>query len=114
MGTPGEFQRLVQDSWSQDVADTREVIVVRGIRCVRGFSGGLNPQQVTLYGCWGNRDGLEAPRSFAFKQHSDVRADEIAQVPSRRVRGFQEHPDDVFAVSRHKCVTDSCNNRNCR
>ena len=94
--TPGEFQRLVQASLAQKVADKGEVLVVRGLSCIRNYAQWLEPQRTTLYGCWGNRDGFEAPHSFAFKKRSDLRADEVAQVQGRRVRGFEEHPEDVF------------------
>jgi hypothetical protein len=94
--TPEEFQRLVQESLAQTVAGKGEVLVVRGLRCIRDYAQWLEPQMITLYGCWGNRDGLEAPHSFAFKKRSDLSADELAQVQGRRVRGFQEHPEDVF------------------
>ena len=37
-----------------------------------------------MYGCWGNRDGLETPRDFAFKKRSDLSVWELAQVQRRR------------------------------
>ena len=94
--TPEEFQRLVQESLARKVAEKNEVLVVRGIRSIRDYASWLEPQKITLYGCWGNRDGLEAPRSFAFKKRSDLSADEIAQVQGRRVPGCPEHLEDVF------------------
>ena len=51
---------------------------------------------VTLYGCWGNRVGLEAPHSFAFKRRSDLNSGELAQLADQRVRGIAENPEDVF------------------
>ena len=56
----------------------------------------LEPQMVTIYGCCGNRDGLEAPHSFAFKKRSDLSVHELAQVQGCKVRGFEEHPEDVL------------------
>lgn len=94
--TPEEFQRLVQESLAQKVAAKGEVLVVRGLRCIREYAAWLEPQRITLYGCWGNRDGFEAPHSFAFKRRSDLSAHELAQVQGRRVRGFPEHPEDVL------------------
>ena len=94
--TPEEFIRLVQESLAQKVAEKGEVLVVRGLRCIRDYARWLEPQMITIYGCWGNRDGLEAPHSFAFKKRSDLSAHELAQVQGRRVRGFEEHPEDVF------------------
>ena len=94
--TPEEFQRLVQESLARKVAEKNEVLVVRGLRCIREYSHWLEPQKISLYGCWGNRDGLEAPHSFVFKKRSDLSADELAQVQGRRVRGFPEHLEDVF------------------
>ena len=88
--------RLVQESLVQKVAEKGEVLLVRGLRCIRDYAHWLQPQMVTIYGCWGNRDGFEAPHSFAFKKRSDLSVDELEQVRGRRVRGFQEHPEDVF------------------
>ena len=94
--TPEEFQRIVRESLAQKVAEKGEVLVVRGLRCIRDYCKWLEPQRITLYGCWGNRDGFEAPHSFAFKRRMDLSAHEHAQVQGRRVRGFPEHPEDVF------------------
>ena len=94
--TPDEFQRIVQASLAPKIAEKNEVLVVRGLRCIRNYVQWLDPQKITLYGCWGNRDGFEAPHSFAFKKRSDLSADELEQIQGRRVRGFPEHPEDVF------------------
>ena len=94
--TPEEFMRIVQESLAQKIAEKNEVLIVRGLRCIRNYAHWLEPQRITLYGCWGNRDGFEAPHSFAFKKRSDLSVDELEQVRGRRVRGFQEHPEDVF------------------
>ena len=94
--TPDEFRRIVQESLAQKVTEKGEVLVVRGLRCIRDYSAWLEPQMITLHGCWGNRDGFEAPHSFAFKKRNDLSVHELAQVQGRRVRGFEEHPDDVF------------------
>ena len=94
--TPEEFQRIVQESLAPKVAEKNEVLVVRGLRYIRDYASWLEPQMITLYGCWGNRDGLEAPHSFAFKRRSDLSADELAEIEGRRVRGMAENPEDVF------------------
>ena len=94
--TPDEFQRLLQETLAQKIAEKNEVLVVRGLRCIRDYSAWLQPQLVTLYGCWGNRDGFEAPHSFAFKRRCDLSAHELAQVQGRRVPGCADHADDVF------------------
>ena len=44
----------------------------------------MEQQKVEAYGCWGNRDGLETPRDFAFKKRSDLSVWELAQVQRRR------------------------------
>ena len=94
--TPDEFIRLLQETLAQKIAERNEVLVVRGLRCIRDYCAWLQPQLVTLYGCWGNRDGFEAPRSFAFKRRCDLSANELAQVRGRRVPGCAEHAEDVF------------------
>ena len=94
--TPEEFMRLVQESLAQKVAEKGEVLVVRGLRCIRDYCKWLEPQRITIFGCWGNRDGFEAPHSFTFKRRMDLSAHEHAQVQGRRVRGFPEYQEDVF------------------
>lgn len=94
--TPEEFQRIVQEMLAPRIAERGELLVVRGLRCIRDYVSWLEPQKVTLYGCWGNREGLEAPHSFAFKKRSDLNRDELAQVRGLRLRGIAEDPGDVF------------------
>ena len=92
--TPEEFKRLVREALSDRIAEKGEVLVVQGLRCIRDYSTWLAPQQVAMFGCWGNRDGFESPHSFAFKKRSDLSAEELAQVQGRR--GVAESADDVF------------------
>ena len=79
--TPAEFERILLAELTPHVVDDRdEVIMVRGLSSIRDFESWLAEQAVSLYGCWGNRDGLEAPHSFAFKRRNDLSAVERSQV----------------------------------
>ena len=66
--TPDEFLRIVQETLAQKVADKNEILVVRSLRVIRNYVTWLDPQRITLYGSWGNRDGFEAPHSFCFQE----------------------------------------------
>ena len=66
---------------------------------MRDFETWLQPQAVTLHGCWGNRGGLEAPRSFTYKRRHDLLAKETAMLEdtrAQRVARILASPDDVF------------------
>ena len=107
--TPEEFQRLVREALSDRIAEKDEVLVVQGLRCIRDYCTWLEPQKVEMYGCWGNRDGFEAPHSFAFKKRSDLSAGELAQVQRRR--GVAENASDVLREdvhARQKIAATTC------
>jgi hypothetical protein len=76
--TPEEFQRLVREALSDRIAEKDEVLVVQGLRCIRDYCTWLELQKVEMHGCWGNRDGFEAPHSFAFKERRDLKVGELA------------------------------------
>ena len=92
--TPEEFQRLAQENLASRIAERGEVLLVRGLHCIRDYVSWLEPQKVELYGFWGNRDGFEAPHSFAFKKRSDLSSEELLLLP--RQRGVVSTPSDVF------------------
>lgn len=94
--TPEEFQRILQETLAPRIAERAEVLVVRHLRLIRDYVRWLDPQMVTLYNCWGNRDGFEAPHSFAFKMRDDLTASELGQVRGQRAHGFADDPADVF------------------
>ena len=65
---------------------------------VRNFKTWLAAQSVVQYGCWGTRDGIEAPHSFAYKLRRDLSAAEkqlVACAPQRPL--CHTSPYDVFA-----------------
>ena len=51
--TPEEFIRLVQQSLARKIAEQGEVLVVRGLWCIRDYAHWLEPQMVTIYSCCG-------------------------------------------------------------
>ena len=79
-----EVQRWASASWS-NVFDASAT-------SMHGWHN--NKLRCTVVG--GNRDGFEAPHSFAFKNRSDVTAIELAQVELQR--GDVENARDVFVV----------------
>ena len=93
--TPEQLHRLVRKTLSDTIAAKEEVLLVQGLRCIRDYNTWLEPQKVELHGCWGNRDGFEAPRYFAFKKRNDLNAEERAQV-QRRQGVVEENANDGF------------------
>ena len=81
--TPEEVQRLGRETMSDTLEAKHEVLVVQGLRSFCDYNTWLEPQNVELHGCWGHRDGLEAPHSFAFKKRRTSSAEERAQVQRR-------------------------------
>ena len=92
--TADKFRRLLLQALADRITAKGEVFLVRGLPVIRDFLTWLEPQRVEMYGCWGNRDGFEAPHSFAFKKRSDLSLEERSEVLGRR--GVPENPSDVF------------------
>ena len=78
---------------------------VEFLHCIRNFTEWLKPHRVTIYHCWGNREGIEAPHSFTFKQRGDLSLEE--QQAAAGDRSFAEvlagygrrtHFSDVYCI----------------
>jgi hypothetical protein len=97
--TPEEFERLLTQELSSFVAARNEVMMVRRLHSIRDFNSWLAPAGVEPYGCWGSRDGIEAPHSFTFKRRTDLRLEEQSQVNTTNAEAIAKirpHGSDVF------------------
>jgi hypothetical protein len=100
--TPEEFERLLLVEMGPLIIAKGEAVLVQSLRSIRDFTAWLAPLKVKLYGCWGTRDGIEAPHSFVFKRRSDLSYSERSQehctlAAIRAGLGSAESsPDDVL------------------
>ena len=97
--TPDEFARLLTQELSKYVEARGEVMMVRRLHSIRDFNSWLAPAGVEPYGCWGSRDGIEAPHSFTFKRRTDLRLEEQSQVNTTKAEAIAKirpHGSDVF------------------
>lgn len=104
--TPEELRQYTEAVLGPGSFSSGSKCTVQKLEVLRGFSTWLQPLGVHQLGCWQTRDGLEAPHSFTYKLHMDMKHTEKASAQRHRMFG-QPDPKDVMC-----CIKTYMRDRN--
>ncbi len=76
--TPEELMSFLAKELESNFRNKGEEFFVERTAGVRAFCKWMQPLRCKIYNCFGNRDGVEAPHSFAFKLGQDLAPREAA------------------------------------
>ena len=100
---PEDLRKSLVSCLQEHVHAKQEQLNVNMVMSIRDFDGWLKPLLITQHNCFVTRRGRLAAHSFIYKVRSDLSPAQVSDLSKlgRRVqRGFPEHPEDVFAITK--------------